>query len=148
MTMKDKLKQDLKQAMKEKDIIRKNVVQMIRAAILQVEKDKQVELGDEEIIQIISKEGKKRKDSLEDYKKSGREELVVQIQKEISIINEYLPEQLTEEELKKEVEKVVEELQATSIKDMGKVMKLAKERIGARADGKAINEVVKTFLNK
>lgn len=148
MTMKDKLMQDLKQAMKEKDIIRKNVVQMIRAAILQVEKDKQVELGDEEIIQIISKEGKKRKDSLEDYKKSGREELVVQIQKEISIINEYLPEQLTEEELKKEVEKVVEELQATSIKDMGKVMKLAKERIGARADGKAINEVVKTFLNK
>ncbi len=146
MSMKERLMQDLKQAMKEKDIIKKNVVQMIRASILQVEKDKQIELGDEEIINIISKEGKKRKDALEDYKKSGREDLVKQIEEEINIINEYLPKQLTKEELTTEVEKIIEELQATSIKDMGKVMKLAKERIGAKSDGKSINEVVKTLL--
>lgn len=147
MSMKEKLMQDLKQAMKDKDIIKKNVVQMIRASILQVEKDKQIELGDEEIINIISKEGKKRKDALEDYKKSGREDLVNQIEKEINIINTYLPKQLTKEELTTEIEKIIEELQATSIKDMGKVMKLAKERIGAKSDGKSINEVVKTLLN-
>ena len=146
MSMKERLMQDLKQAMKEKDIIKKNVVQMIRASILQVEKDKQIELGDEEIINIISKEGKKRKDALEDYKKSGREDLVKQIEEEINIINAYLPKQLTKEELSTEVEKIIEELQATSIKDMGKVMKLAKERIGAKSDGKTINEVVKTLL--
>lgn len=146
MSMKERLMQDLKQAMKEKDIIKKNVVQMIRASILQVEKDKQIELGDEEIINIISKEGKKRRDALEDYKKSGREDLVKQIEEEINIINEYLPKQLTKEELTTEVEKIIEELQATSIKDMGKVMKLAKERIGAKSDGKSINEVVKTLL--
>lgn len=147
MSMKEKLMQDLKQAMKDKDIIKKNVVQMIRASILQVEKDKQIELGDEEIINIISKEGKKRKDALEDYKKSGREDLVNQIEEEINIINTYLPKQLTKEELTTEIEKIIEELQATSIKDMGKVMKLAKERIGAKSDGKSINEVVKTLLN-
>lgn len=146
MSMKERLMQDLKQAMKEKDIIKKNVVQMIRASILQVEKDKQIELGDEEIINIISKEGKKRKDALEDYKKSDREDLVKQIEEEINIINAYLPKQLTKEELSTEVEKIIEELQATSIKDMGKVMKLAKERIGAKSDGKSINEVVKTLL--
>ena len=146
MSMKERLMQDLKQAMKEKDIIKKNVVQMIRASILQVEKDKQIELGDEEIINIISKEGKKRKDALEDYKKSGREDLVKQIEEEINIINAYLPKQLTKEELSTEVEKIIEELQATSIKDMGKVMKLANERIGAKSDGKTINEVVKTLL--
>lgn len=147
MSMKERLMQDLKQAMKDKDIIKKNVVQMIRASILQVEKDKQIELGDEEVINIISKEGKKRRDALEDYKKSGREDLVKQIEEEINIINEYLPKQLTKEELTTEIEKIIEELQATSIKDMGKVMKLAKEKIGAKSDGKSINEVVKSLLN-
>lgn len=147
MSMKERLMQDLKQAMKDKDIIKKNVVQMIRASILQVEKDKQIELGDDEVINIISKEGKKRRDALEDYKKSGREDLVKQIEEEINIINEYLPKQLTKEELTTEVEKIIEELQTTSIKDMGKVMKLAKEKIGAKSDGKSINEVVKSLLN-
>ena len=94
----------------------------------------------------FSDDCKKRKDALEDYKKSGREDLVKQIEEEINIINEYLPKQLTKEELTTEVEKIIEELQATSIKDMGKVMKLAKDRIGAKSDGKSINEVVKTLL--
>lgn len=145
--LKEQLLEDLKNAMKEKDEIRKNAVQMVRAAILQVEKDNGISLEDDKIIEIIAKEVKKRKDSIEDYKKGERQDLVVQIETEIEILSKYLPEQLSKEEIKKVVEQVIKEVEATSIKDMGKVMKVAKEKIGASADGKAINEVVKELLN-
>ena len=144
--LKDKLLEDLKNSMKEKNVIRKNVIQMVRAAILQVEKDKKVELSDEDIINIMAKEAKKRKDSLEDYKKSNRQDLIEQIEEEIHIIEEYLPKQLSKEEIAEIVKEVIKEVGATSIKDMGKVMKSAKERIGAASDGKTINEVVKELL--
>jgi len=144
--LKEKLLEDLKVCMKEKNTLRKNVIQMVRAAILQVEKDKQIELTDEQIIEIMAKESKKRKDSLEDYKKGGREDLVEDIEKEISIIQEYLPKQLSKEELEEILKEVIKEVNATSMKDMGKVMKTAKEKIGARADGKVINEIVKNML--
>ena len=145
--LKEKLLEDLKNSMKEKNNLRKNVIQMVRAAILQVEKDKNIEVTDEQIIEIMSKEAKKRKDSLADYKKAEREDLVSQIEEEIAIISEYLPKQLTKEEVSKIVKQVVEEIGAVSIKDMGKVMKVAKEKIGAASDGKTINEVVKEILN-
>ena len=145
--LKEKLMEDLKEAMKEKQILRKNVVQMIRAAILQVEKDKQIELDDNQILEIIAKESKKRKDSLADYEKSGRQDLIEQVNEEIEIISEYLPKQLSKEEIAEIVKQVIEETGATSIKDMGKVMKGAKEKCGAAADGKTINEVVKELLN-
>ena len=145
--LKEKLMSDLKDAMKEKDILRKNVVQMIRAAILQVEKDKQIELEENQIIEIIAKESKKRKDSLADYEKSGRQDLIEQIKAEIEIISAYLPKQLSKEEITNIVKEVINETGATSIKDMGKVMKSAKEKCGAAADGKTINEVVRELLN-
>ena len=145
--LKEKLMEDLKEAMKEKQILRKNVVQMIRAAILQVEKDKQIELDDNQILEIIAKESKKRKDSLADYEKSGRQDLIEQVKQEIEIISEYLPKQLSKEEIVEIVKEVIQETGATTIKDMGKVMKGAKEKIGAAADGKTINEVVKEVLN-
>ena len=144
--LKEKLLEDLKNAMKDKNTVRKNVVQMVRAAILQVEKDQKVELSDEEIINIMAKEAKKRKDSLEDYKKSNRQDLIDQIEEEIHIIEEYLPKQLTKEEIAKIVKEIINEVGATSIKDMGKVMKTAKEKIGAASDGKTINEVVRELL--
>lgn len=145
--LKERLMADLKEAMKEKQILRKNVVQMIRAAVLQVEKDKQVELDDNQILEIIAKEAKKRKDSLEDYEKSGRQDLIDQVNEEINIISEYLPKQLSKEEIASIVKEVIEETGAITIKDMGKVMKGAKEKIGAAADGKTINEVVRELLN-
>ena len=144
--LKEKLLEDLKQSMKDKNILRKNVIQMVRAAILQVEKDKQIELDDSKIIEIMAKEAKKRKDSLADYEKGGRQDLVEQIKQEVAIISEYLPEQLSEEELEKVIKEVIEEVGASTMKDMGKVMKVAKEKIGARADGRAINEMVKKLL--
>lgn len=145
--LKEKLLEDLKECMKTKSVIRKNVVQMVRAAILQVEKDKQIVLNDNQIIDIIAKESKKRKDSLVDYEKSGREDLISAVKEEIEILSEYLPKQLSEEELEEQIKQIIAEEQATSMKDMGKVMKSAKEKIGARADEKTINEVVKKLLS-
>lgn len=145
--LKEKLLNDLKESMKNKNTLRKNVIQMVRAAILQVEKDKQIELTDEQIIDIMAKEAKKRRDSIADYEKGGRLDLVENIKEEISIIEEYLPKQLTKEEVTNIVKQVIEETNATSIKDMGKVMKSAKEKIGAASDGRTINEIVKSLLN-
>lgn len=145
--LKEKLLEDLKECMKTKNTVRKNVVQMVRAAILQVEKDKQVVLEDNQIIDIIAKESKKRKDSLTDYEKSGREDLIAEVKEEIDILSEYLPEQLSVEELEEVLKQIIQEENATSMKDMGKVMKVAKEKIGAKSDGKTINEVVKKLLS-
>ena len=145
--LKEKLLEDLKNSMKDKNIVRKNVIQMVRAAILQVEKDKQIVLEDNQIIEIIAKESKKRKDSLRDYEKSGREDLINEIKEEIEIIAEYLPKQLSIEEVEAIVKEVIEEEGVTSMKDMGKVMKAAKEKIGPASDGRTINEVVKKLLS-
>jgi len=145
--LKERLLEDMKISMREKNTLRKNVIQMVRAAVLQVEKDKQIELTDEQIIEVIAKESKKRKDSVEDYKKGGREDLVKQIEEEIAILSEYLPKQLSSEEIEEIVKEVILETGAETMKDMGKVMKGAKEKIGAAADGKTINETVKKLLN-
>ena len=145
--LKEKLLEDLKNSMKDKNIIRKNVVQMVRAAILQVEKDKQIEVTDEQIVEIIAKEAKKRKDSIADYEKSGRQDLLDQIKEEISILEEYLPKQLTIEEIETAVKEIITQTGASSMKDMGLVMKTAKERLGASADGKTINEIAKKLLS-
>ena len=145
--LKEKLLEDMKLSMRDKKIIRKNVIQMVRAAILQVEKDKQIELNDEQITEIIAKESKKRKDSLADYEKSGRQDLIDQINEEIEILSEYLPKPLTTEEIEKIVEEVIASTGASTMKDMGIVMKEAKAKIGPAADGKTINEIVKQKLN-
>lgn len=144
--LKEKLMDDLKLAMREKNEIRKNTVQMVRAAILQIEKDKGIVVEDDKIIEIIAKEVKSKKDALIDFEKGGREDLISQTNEEILILQEYLPKQLSKEEIKTELEKVIADLGATSMKDMGPVMKEAKARIGAAADGRTINEVVKELL--
>ena len=144
--LKEKLMEDLKNSMKEKNVVRKNVIQMVRAAILQIEKDKGIEVDDNKILEIIAKEVKTRSDSLSDFEKGGREDLVTQAKEEISILSEYLPKQLTREELKEKITKIVADLGATSMKDMGIVMKEAKAQIGTAADGRTINEVVKELL--
>ena len=146
--LKEKLLEDLKNSMKEKNVVRKNVVQMIRAAILQKEKDNQIELSDEEIMQIIAKEAKTRKDALPDYEKSGREDLIKEVKEEIAIIEEYLPKQLTKEEILPIIQEIINKTGASSIKDMGKVMGEAKKQSGVSADGKTISECVKELLSK
>ncbi len=145
--LKEKLLEDMKVSMRDKSVIRKNVIQMVRAAILQVEKDKQVELNDDQILEIIAKESKKRKDALADYEKSGREDLIQAINQEIDILAEYLPKPLSKEEIEKIVEEIIASVGATSMKEMGMVMKEAKAKIGPAADGKTINEIVKEKLS-
>lgn len=144
--LKEKLLEDLKIAMKEKNVNRKNTVQMVRASILQVEKDKKIELNDDQILEVIAKEFKKRNDSLSDYEKSGREDLINQIKEEMNVLEEYLPKKLSEEELTEIIKEIISNVGATSMKDMGKIMKQAKEQLGVTADGKMINEIVKKLL--
>ena len=145
--LKEKLLQDFKEAMKEKNELKKNTILMVRAAILQIEKDTQKELNDDAILEILAKEIKKRKDSLEDIEKSGREDLIKQVNDEMAIIKAYLPKELSLEELEKIIEEVIAETGATSMKDMGKVMQAAKAKTAGRADNKVINEIVKEKLS-
>ena len=144
--LKEKLLEDLKDAMKTKNVNKKNAVKMVRTAILQIEKDKGIEVSDEQILGIVAKEVKTRKDAIAEYEQANREDLIEKANEEIKALEEYLPKQLTDEELVAEVKKVIEKLNATSMKDMGPVMKEAKATIGAQADGKRINEVVKSLL--
>lgn len=144
--LKEKLLEDLKDAMKTKNVNKKNAVQMVRTAILQIEKDKGIEVSDEQILGIVAKEVKTRKDAIAEYEQANRADLIEKANEEIKALEEYLPKQLTDEELVAEVKKVIEKLNATSMKDMGPVMKEAKATIGAQADGKRINEVVKSLL--
>lgn len=147
MSLKDKLKDDLKSAMKDKDAVRKNVVQLIKAGVLQVEKDKQITLDDEGVLDVIAKQLKQRRDSLPDYEKSGREDLIAQLKREMEILMEYLPAQLTHEELEAIVKEAVESTGAQSVKDMGKVMAAVMPKTKGRADGKEINAIARELLN-
>jgi uncharacterized protein YqeY len=144
--LKEKLMEDLKVSMREKNNLRKNTIQMVRAAILQIEKDKGIEVNDNKILEIIAKEVKSKKDALSDFEKGGREDLISQTNEEIAILQEYLPKQLSHDELVQKIKEVIAKVGATSIKDMGAVMKEAKAQIGTAADGKSINEVVKELL--
>ena len=147
MGLKETLMQDLKDAMKEKDTIRKNTVQMIRSAVLQFEKDNLTELDEEGIIEVIAKELKKRRDVLPEYEKSGRDDLIADIKREIEILLAYLPKQLTKEELEVIVTEAIETTGAASMKDMGKIMGVVMPKVKGRADGKMINEIVKAKLS-
>ncbi len=145
--LKEKLMEDLKDSMKNHDEVKKNTVTMIRAAIKQIEVDKRVELEDNEIVEIISKEAKKRKDALAEFEKAGRDDLISQTNEELAIIKTYLPEELSVEELTSIIEETIKEVGAETMKDMGKVMQAVKTKTAGRADGKTINEIVKSKLS-
>ena len=146
MTLKDRLTDDLKEAMKNKEQVRKSVVTLIRAGIKQCEVDTRQELTDEDIISLISKQLKQRKDALVDFEKANRTDLIEQTNQEIAILENYLPKQLDDVELKEIIIKVVEEVGATSMKDMGKIMDRTFSLVEGRADGKRINAMVKQIL--
>jgi uncharacterized protein len=146
MSLKEKLLDDLKTAMRDKDNIRKNAVQMVRAAVLQIEKDKKISLDDNGVIEVIAKEVKKRKDSLPDYEKSGRQDLIENLKLEILLLMKYMPQQLSEEELEVIVKQVITEIGARSPADMGKVMQAVLPKVKGRADGKSINLITRKML--
>ena len=146
MSLKEQLFADLKTAMKEKDTLKKDTVQLIRSGILQYEKDNKVELDDEGVLDIISKQLKSRRDSLPDYVKSGREDLIEKLNKEIETLLGYLPEQLSEDEIQKIVEEAIAATGAASVKEMGKVMGIVNPKLKGRADMKVVGALVKKLL--
>ncbi|MBR2878763.1 MAG: GatB/YqeY domain-containing protein [Clostridia bacterium] len=147
MSLKEKLLDEMKIAMREKDNVRKDAIQMVRASILQYEKDNKVELDDEGVIDIITKEVKRYKDALPDYEKSGRQDLIDELNAKVAILMPYLPEQLTEDEVRAIVKAVVEETGATSMREMGKIMGAVMPKVKGRFDGRLLNNIVKEYLS-
>lgn len=146
MTLKEQLTNDLKDSMKNKEQVRKSVVTLIRAAIKQKEVDERVELDDNAVIDIISKQLKQRNDALVDFKKAGRDDLISQTEKEVEVLLSYLPKQLTDDELRDYIKKAIEQVNATSSKDMGKIMGILMPQVKGKADGKRINNLVSEFF--
>ena len=146
MSLKQKLQEDLKSSMKNKYTIKKSVITLIRSSIKQYEVDNRVELGDDEIVDLIAKQLKQTRDSREEFVKAGRDDLVSKAEAEIEVLKEYLPQQLSEEELNGIVISTISEVGATSMKDMKKIMTSIMPKVKGRADGKLINELVKKNL--
>ncbi len=148
MSLKEQLTADMKQAMKDKEAgkVRLSVIRMVRSALRNAEIDQKIELGDPEIIEIIVKEVKMRRDSIDEFNKGNRSDLVDQAEKEINVLIQYLPQQLTEDELRMLVQDTITEIGASSVKDMGKVMSCLMPKIKGRADGKLVNVIVRELL--
>lgn len=145
--IKDRLQEDWKAALKTKDKFTANVISTAKSAILLVEKTDNRKLEDEEVITILAKEVKQRRESMVEFEKGNRQDLVEQCKTEIEILLKYLPQQLGEEEIKQIVKESAEEVGANSIKDMGKVMSVVRPKIVGRADGKLVSQIIKEYLN-
>lgn len=148
MSIKDLLTEDMKQAMKDKESgrLRLSVIRMAKASIKNLEIDQKRDLTDEEVVTVLMKEVKMRQDSLEEFAKAGRTELVEQAEQEIAVLKKYLPEQLSDDELRELVKASIAETGAAAAKDMGKVMAAVIPKTKGRADGKRINAMVRELL--
>lgn len=147
MSLKEQLAADMKEAMKAHEKERLAVIRMVRGAVKQQEIDGKTELDDNGVIAVISKEVKMRRDSMEEFKKGNRQDLVDKTQAEIDVLMPYLPAQLSEDEVRELVKAAVEQTGAQTAKDMGKVMGVLMPKVKGRADGKMVNTIVKSFLN-
>lgn len=145
--IKDRLQDDWKAALKAKDKFTANVISTAKAALLIVEKTDNRVLEEDEVISILAKEVKQRRESLLEFEKGNRQDLVDQCNAEIEILLKYLPQQLSEEEIKQIIKESADELGANSIKDMGKVMSAVRPKVVGKADGKLVSEIVKEYLN-
>ena len=141
--MRNQILEDLKNAMKNQDKEKLSVIRMVKGAIQMTELNKKHELSDEEVIDVITKEIKSRKDSINEFKKGNREDLVKKTEDEIRILSEYLPEQLTEEELNTIIDEVFEIVKPESTKDMGKIMKELTPKVKGKADMGLVSKIVK-----
>lgn len=145
-TIKERLQEDWKAAMKAKDKFKAGVISSAKSAILLVEKTDKIKIDDNQAIEIIAKEVKQRREAMIEFEKGNRQDLVDANKAEIEILLEYLPQQLSEEEIKKIVEESAIEAGANSMKDMGKVMKLVRPKTLGKADGKLVSDIVKNYL--
>ncbi len=146
-SIKDRLQDDWKVALKAKDKFTSSVISTAKAAVLLVEKTDNRKLEDDEVITILAKEIKQRREAMLEFEKGNRQDLIDQSKAEIEILLKYLPQQLSEEEIKQLVKESAEEVGANSIKDMGKVMSAVKPKVVGKADGKLVSQLVKEYLN-
>lgn len=147
MSLTERLNDDMKQAMRNKDKFRLSVIRMIRSSIKNIEVNERRTPDDNEVLDILNREVKQRKDSLQEFEKAGRDDLANDVKVEIEIIHEYLPQQLNEEEVNAIVKQTINEVGASSKADMGKVMGALMPKVKGRADGKLVNEIVQQQLS-
>ncbi len=149
MSLRERLTSDLKAAMRSGDETRKSTIRLLRAAVLNAEKEEgRQELTEEDVQAVIAQQAKQRRDSIAEYEKAGRDDLVAQEQAELDVIMEYLPRQLTEEEIEAAARAKIEEVGATSMAQMGDVMRPLMAEIGDRADGRLVNQIVRRLLSE
>ncbi|MCG3680135.1 GatB/YqeY domain-containing protein [Aliarcobacter butzleri] len=146
MSLKEQLNEDLKTAMREKNVVKRDSIRAINTMIKQIEVDERRVLDDAEIIKLIQRGIKQREEAIAQYSAASRDDLVQKEQEQVDVFMLYLPKQLTNEELESGMKEVISEVGATTIKDMGKVMGVASKKFAGVADGKRINEIVKKLL--
>ena len=147
MGLKEQIKSDIKDAMRAKEVVKRNTLRNIQASIKQIEVDERREVTESDVEAILVKYIKQREDAKAQFIDAKRDDLVESENVEIAIIQAYLPEPLTDQELEEILKDVITQVNATGMQDMGKVMGLAKEKIGSRANGARINQVVKSLLS-
>ena len=144
--MVEKLNKDMIEAMKEKDKERLSVIRMVKASLKQEEIDHKKEINDDLLIEIVNRQIKMRKDSISEFVKAGREDLKEKTQAEIDILMNYLPEQLSHEEIVKTIDEIFEEIKPNSIKEMGRIMGIASEKMKGKADMKEVSAIIREKL--
>lgn len=145
-SLKRRINQDAKEALKSKDTLTLNVLRMLKSEIRYKEIERGSELSDDDVISVLSSAIKKRKDSIQQFEKGGRDDLASKEKQELTVVAKYMPEQLGEEELSQIVSQAISEEGATGASDLGKVMKLVMPKVRGRADGKKINQMVSSQL--
>jgi hypothetical protein len=146
MSLKEQLNEDLKTAMRNKEVVKRDSIRAINTMIKQIEVDERKELNDEDVIKLIQRGIKQREEAISQYKAASRDDLVQKEQEQVDVFMLYLPKQLSDEELEAGMKEIIAETGATSVKDMGKVMGAATKKFAGVADGKRINEMVKKLL--
>jgi uncharacterized protein YqeY len=148
MGLKERLLQDMKEAMRAKDKVRLSTIRMINSLIKNAEIDKRGELTDDEIVQLLMKYAKQRREAIEMYEKGGRQDLVEKEKAELAVVESYLPKQLSEEEIRELVKEAIEAVGASSPKDLGKVMQYVMPKVKGRAEGSLVNKIAREELSR
>ena len=147
MSLKNRILDDVKTAMRARDKSRLSVLRLITAAIKQIEVDQRIEMDDPAVLQVLDKMVKQRRESLEQFEKAGRDDLATQEQFELDILKDYLPEQLSEAEISALIAQAISDTGASSMRDMGAVMGLLREKVQGRADMKSVSNAVRASLS-
>ncbi|MEE9213946.1 MAG: GatB/YqeY domain-containing protein [Thermodesulfobacteriota bacterium] len=148
MSLKEQIPNDIKNALRNKSTVELSVLRMLQSAIHNKEIDNKEELSDEQVIEVVSSEVKKRRDAASEFEKVNRPDAAQKEKEEIEILLKYMPEQLSEDQIREEVAKAIEESMADGLKDLGKVMKVIMPRMKGKADGKLVHSMVRDLLEK